>query len=84
MLGEGHTRAEMEETAMTDEEDRAKLERLLDHWVEHNRSHEASYSEWATRAREMGDVATADLIEEAVRLMGEADELLLRALAGMD
>lgn len=65
------------------EEDRAKLRHLIGHWVEHNRSHEASYSEWASKAREMGDVATADLIEEAVNLMKEADELLLHALAEM-
>ena len=40
---------------MTMEEDRAKLMHLIDHWVEHNRSHEAGYSEWAGKAHAMGD-----------------------------
>lgn len=68
---------------MGNEEDRAKLEHLIDHWVEHNRSHEASYREWAGRARGMGDAGVADLIDEAVGLMEQADDLLLRALAEM-
>jgi hypothetical protein len=65
---------------MSMEEDRAKLMHLMDHWVEHNRSHEASYAEWAGRAREMGDGAVADLIIGAVERMKEADDLLLEAL----
>ncbi len=66
---------------LTMEEDREKLKRLISHWVEHNRSHEAGYSEWAVKAREMGDVPSAELIDEAVKLMKDADALLLNALA---
>ncbi len=65
---------------MTMEEDRKKLKHLIGHWVEHNRSHEASYSEWAVKAREMGDVPSAELIDEAVMMMKDADEFLLKAL----
>jgi hypothetical protein len=53
---------------------------LMDHWVEHNRSHEASYTEWAQRTKEMGEEAAADLIMQAVDKMKEADGLLLGAL----
>ena len=66
---------------VTMEEDRKKLKHLIGHWVEHNRSHEASYSEWAVKARRMGDEPSAELIDEAVNLMKDADALLLRALA---
>ena len=69
---------------MTVDEDREKLKRLIGHWVEHNRSHEASYSEWALKAREMGDVPSADLIDEAVKLMQDADDFLVKALAELD
>ena len=65
---------------VTMEEDREKLKHLIGHWVEHNRSHEASYSEWAVKAREMGDEPSAGLIDEAVKLMQDADALLLGAL----
>ncbi|MCK4970588.1 MAG: hypothetical protein KAS77_08680, partial [Thermoplasmata archaeon] len=62
---------------MTVDEDREKLKRLIGHWVEHNRSHEASYSGWAEKAREMGDEPSAEFIDEAVKLMKDADALLL-------
>jgi hypothetical protein len=68
---------------MTADEDRAKLMHLIDHWIEHNRSHEAGYTEWAGKARAMGDEAASDLIMLAVGRMQEADDLLTQALNSM-
>ena len=65
---------------MGKEEDMAKLKHLMHHWVEHNKSHEASYTEWAARARDSGNGAAAEFIEMAVEQMEEADELLINAL----
>lgn len=65
---------------MGDEEDLAKLKHLVGHWIEHNESHEASYGEWAERAREMGYGAAAEFIEMAVEQMQEADSLLAQAM----
>ena len=65
---------------MSHEEDRAKLLHLIGHWVEHNRAHAEGYTEWAGKARDMGEDAAADLILQAVERMEEADGLLLRAL----
>ena len=65
---------------MGEAEDMAKLKHLVHHWVEHNKSHEASYTEWAARARDSGRGAAAEFIEMAVEQMEEADELLLNAL----
>lgn len=69
---------------MNVDEDREKLKHLLGHWIEHNRSHETSYTEWAERAKNMGEGQVAELIEMAVEQMQEADEFLLNARAEMD
>jgi hypothetical protein len=69
---------------MGDTEDLAKLRHLVGHWIEHNRSHEASYMEWAERVREMGYGAVAEFIEMAVEQMEEADAMLAEALAELD
>ncbi|UCC92832.1 MAG: hypothetical protein JSW25_09245 [Thermoplasmata archaeon] len=68
---------------MGDAEDRAKLTHLLGHWIEHNRSHEASYNEWAERARGFGEPSVAEFIEMAVEQMLEADEMLAEALEAL-
>jgi hypothetical protein len=65
---------------MSQEEDRAKLIHLIGHWVEHNKAHAEGYTEWAAKARGMGEEAAADLIMQAVGAMEEADHLLLMAL----
>lgn len=68
---------------MTVDEDREKLKHLIGHWVDHNRSHEASYSEWAEKAKAMGEGQVAEYIEMAVKQMQEADEFLISARAEM-
>jgi len=68
---------------MGDDEDKAKLTHLVGHWIEHNRSHEASYSEWAERARNFGEPTAAEFIEMAVEQMHEADGMLEEALAAL-
>ena len=70
--------------SMGDAEDLAKLKHLVGHWIEHNKSHETSYIEWAGRARELGNGAAAEFIEMAVEHMEEADEMLAEALAALD
>lgn len=68
---------------MTVDENREKLKHLIGHWVDHNRSHEASYIEWAEKARAMGEGQVAEYIEMAVEQMREADEFLISAKAEM-
>jgi len=69
---------------MGDAEDLAKLKHLMGHWIEHNKSHEASYSEWAQRARELDLGTVAEFIEMAVEQMEEADAMLAKALGAME
>lgn len=68
---------------MGNDEDRAKLTHLVGHWIEHNRSHEASYTEWAQRARAFGENTTAEFIDMAVEHMKEADAMMAEALAAL-
>ena len=55
-----------------------KLKYLLEHWIEHNREHNAKYIEWAERIRdERPDVA--ELIIKAVEKFKEGEKLLEEA-----
>ena len=45
----------------------AKLERLLAHWIDHNRDHADTYRDWAAQAQ------ARDLAEVAARLIKAAD-----------
>ncbi len=56
-----------------------KIERLLEHWIEHCKEHNEKYLEWAEKIRgENPDVAK--LIVEAVRRFEEGVKLLEEAL----
>jgi hypothetical protein len=68
---------------MTVDENREKLKHLIGHWIDHNRFHEASYIEWAEKAKAMGEGKVAEYIEMAVEQMREADEFLISAKAEM-
>ena len=68
---------------MTADEDKAKLEHLLGHWIEHNKSHADTFNEWAERAAEMGEGATSEYIEIAVEQMQEANRFLSMALKAL-
>jgi hypothetical protein len=42
-----------------------RMERLLEHWLDHNADHAATYREWAEKARENDMEAAAEQLEEA-------------------
>ena len=60
--------------------DMAKLEVLLDHWIEHNREHAEEFTEWADRAKSLGQEAVHEEMTQAVKQMNGANESLLAAL----
>jgi len=62
------------------ENEMTKLEILLDHWIEHNREHAHEFTEWAERAKGLGQVAVHDDMAQAVRHINEANEYLRAAL----
>ena len=67
----------MAEKQYTDTE---KLQMLLDHWLQHNKSHVAEYQEWVEVARQAGLFETADLIQQAVASLKIADKAFVKAL----
>ena len=67
----------MDEKQYTDTQ---KLQMLLDHWLQHNKCHVAEYQEWTEVARQAGLSETADLIQQAVASLKNADDALAKAL----
>jgi phage shock protein A len=65
-------------------DDRAKLQTLLNYWVEHNREHSDEFREWAEKARQMGEAEIADEILQAVGNMEKVTELLSATLKKLE
>ncbi|WP_340818704.1 hypothetical protein [Methanolobus sp. WCC4] len=59
--------------------DKAKLDHLIGHWIEHNDSHSTSFSEWATKIDDAGYKDIAEDIRLAASKMDECSELLKKA-----
>lgn len=71
----------MPNSSLNKEEKTLKI--LLDHWVEHNKSHEEGFKDWIEKSKLMGKVETAEFIQKAVAAMGKADEMLMEAKKNM-
>lgn len=56
-----------------------KLNILLVHWVEHNKTHQESFLDWARKARGMDKNDTAEFIDKAVEYMETANKMLAQA-----
>jgi nickel/cobalt exporter len=65
-------------------DEKAKLKKLLNYWVEHNREHSEEFREWADKAKAMGETEVAGEMLEAVREMDKASELLLQSLKRLE
>ncbi len=61
-------------------EQRKKLSVVIEHWIEHNQSHEGEYKKWAQTAGELGLDSVRAEIEEAVEKIYEANRHLAEAL----
>jgi transposase-like protein len=62
-------------------DERIKLTTLLNYWIEHNREHGQEFREWAEKAEGLGETEVAKEIQEAVKEMDKASELLSQALS---
>ncbi len=61
-------------------EQKKKLSVVIEHWIEHNQSHEGEYRKWAQTAGELGLDSIKAEIEEAVKKISEANRHLAEAL----
>ena len=61
-------------------EDKERLRHLLEHWVEHNKSHRESFKDWLTKSEKMGLNSVAKKLKEAVDANDEVIKSLQRAL----
>ncbi|MCK5916763.1 MAG: hypothetical protein KAG92_11535 [Deltaproteobacteria bacterium] len=56
-----------------------KLTTLLNHWVDHNDSHQVDYKKWAAQAREEGLEDVVEKILAALQLFQEGNQRLRQA-----
>ncbi len=68
---------------MTDKSDLEKLRILLDHWIDHNHSHEAEMDKWQKVAAASNQEKAAAHIREAIAGMKETDKALAKALEAL-
>jgi hypothetical protein len=60
-------------------DDLHKLHHLIEHWIEHNEGHIASYEEWAARADAMDKPEIAAVLREVAGKTRELNKLFVRA-----
>ncbi|MCQ1536962.1 hypothetical protein FTO70_15030 [Methanosarcina sp. KYL-1] len=56
---------------------------MIEHWIEHNESHNKSFVEWAQKAKKDGFLDAAEEILEASKKVDEANEHLRKAKEGL-
>ncbi len=57
-----------------------KLEKLLNHWIKHNREHVGTYRSWADKAVQEGMMDIAREIEQAAEIAERTDVALQNTL----
>ncbi len=57
-----------------------KMEKLLNHWIKHNKDHVETYRKWADKALDEGMTDIARLIEDAAGVSEKVDVALENAL----
>ena len=56
-----------------------KLTTLLNHWIDHNDSHQTDYKKWAAQAKKEGHEEVVGKILEAMQLFQEGNQRLRQA-----
>ena len=67
-----------------DNDEKAKLQTLLNYWIEHNKEHSQEFREWAGKAGDFGDTEVSEEILAAAQGMDRANESLSRALKRLE
>jgi uncharacterized protein YukE len=64
-------------------EDKKRLAILIQHWIEHNESHQEEYKKWAQRAEELGLFLVKTKIKEAMESLDQCNLSLKEALRSL-
>ena len=65
-------------------DERTKLEALLNYWIEHNKEHSQEFREWADRVKAFGEPETGANMLQAAREMDKVSEILSQTLSGLE
>ena len=57
-----------------------KLSLVIEHWIEHNRSHMEEYQKWSQKAEKLGILTIKTHIEEAIADLSQSNHHLQQAL----
>lgn len=60
-----------------------KLEKLCEHWAEHNNSHKENFQKWKNIAIEFGYDSVASNLDNAMEMMDKCNEFLIAAKNGI-
>lgn len=52
---------------------------LLAHWIEHNKSHEENFRQWAEKSEKLGKAEVSEMITKAADALKAASDFLLEA-----
>jgi hypothetical protein len=63
--------------------EREKIERLLNHWMEHNGEHASEFMAWAEKSRKFGRGGVSEGIVRAAGQLEKANEFLRAALKAL-
>jgi len=61
------------------DKDLETLRILLAHWIEHNKSHEENFREWAVKSEKLGKEKVSEMISKAADSLKAASDFLLEA-----
>ncbi|TXT62289.1 MAG: hypothetical protein BAJALOKI1v1_980003 [Promethearchaeota archaeon] len=56
-----------------------KLEKLLEHWAEHNDSHRESFEKWKDIAEQENLNTVAEYLEKAIEMIDKSSDYLRKA-----
>jgi nickel/cobalt transporter (NicO) family protein len=56
-----------------------KLEKLCEHWANHNISHKENFEKWKNIATELGYDSVAKNLEDAMVMMDKCNDFLIKA-----
>jgi len=72
-----HTDDHHNHTTLSDKE---KLIKMIDHWIQHTLEHASSYRDWAERAKGLGQIGVAKILEEIANETARQNEDMGKAL----